>query len=84
MKNKIIAVAFLTILFGSFIAFIYIPDVRISYFERRNLKQFPTKFDYNFNEELDDYFEDQFPFRNSLIQLNSLINRYIINSLYLN
>jgi len=77
MKEKIMTITFLVIIFGAFIAFICIPDIKLSYFERRNLSQFPADFDEDFTEELDDYIVDQFPLRNSLIKLNSLISRNV-------
>lgn len=77
MKEKIMVVTFLIIIFGAFIAFVCIPDTTLSYFERRSLKQFPTKLDEGFTENLDDYIVDQFPLRNDLIKLNSLISRNI-------
>ena len=80
MKEKIMVVTFLIIIFSALIAFICIPDVELSYFERRNLTQFPTDFDEDFTEELDDYILDQFPLRNSLIKLNSLNTFSIISA----
>lgn len=77
MRNKIMTITFLIIIFSAFIAFICIPDIKLSFFERRNLSQFPTKFDEDVTEELDDYIVDQFPLRNTLIKLNSLISRNV-------
>lgn len=77
MKEKIMVVTFLIIIFSAFIAFVCIPDVKLSYLERRTLNQFPTEFDEEFTDKLDDYIVDQFPLRNSLIKLNSLINRNV-------
>lgn len=77
MKEKIMTITFLIIIFGIFIAFIGIPDEEVSSFERRKLSHFPTNFDADFTEKLDDYIVDQFPYRNSFIKLNSLISRNI-------
>lgn len=77
MKDKIMVVTFLIIIFAAFIAFICIPDVKLSYFERRTLAQFPTEFDGKFTSNLDGYIVDQFPLRNSLIKLYSLVNRNV-------
>jgi hypothetical protein len=78
MKNKIITITFLIMIGLMFILFIVLPDIDLSYFERRRLAKFPTELD---TEKMDDYLLDQFPFRNGFIKLNSLINRNVYNKL---
>lgn len=80
MKNKIITILFIAIIFGILIASIFLKDIKISKFERRKLASFP-KISEDFSEDLDEYLLDQFPFRNSLISLNSIINRKLLNKM---
>ena len=81
MKNKIIAIIFICIIFGFCLISIFAKDNLLSTFERRKLAQFPTKIDEDFTENLDNYLIDQFWFRNQLINLNSFINRKILNKI---
>ena len=78
MKNKIITITFLIMIGIMFILFIVLPDIELSYFERRRLAKFEAEWD---DEKIDNYLLDQFPFRNGFIKLNSLINRNIYNKL---
>ena len=80
MKNKIITILFIAIIFGIFVGSIFLKDIEISNFERRKLASFP-EISEDFTENLDKYLLDQFPFRNSLINLNSIINRKILNKI---
>ena len=80
MKNKIITILFITIIFGILVGSIFLKDIEISNFERRKLASFP-KISEDFSEDLDEYLLDQFPFRNSLINLNSIINRKLLNKI---
>ena len=80
MKNKIIAIIFICVIFGFSLVSILVKDNRLSSFERRKLAQFP-KLNKNFTKNLDDYLLDQFIFRNQLINLNSYINRKILNKI---
>ena len=80
MKNKIIAIIFICIIFGFSLTSIIAKDNLLSTFERRKLAQFP-KLDKDFTGNLDDYLLDQFIFRNKLINLNSFINRKILNKI---
>ncbi len=80
MKNKIIAIIFVCIIFGFCLISIFSKDTLLSTFERRKLAQFP-KLGENFTQKLDDYLLDQFAFRNQLIKLNSFINRKILNKI---
>lgn len=77
MKNKIMTVLFLIIIFGLGILSILKDDIDISKFERRKLAKFPKKYDADYTGKLDDYFVDQFIYRNELISLNSDINRNV-------
>ena len=81
MKNKIIAIIFICIIFGLSLISVFAKDNLLSTFERRKLAQFPTKIDEDFTQKLDDYLLDQFSFRNKLINLNSFINRKILNKI---
>lgn len=80
MKNKIIAIIFICVIFGFSLVSILAKDNTLSSFERRKLAQFP-KLDKDFTKNLDDYLLDQFVFRNKLINLNSYINRKILNKI---
>lgn len=77
MKQKIVSISFLVIIFGFFIASFILEDVEVSSFERRKLAKAP-KFDKDFTRNLDTYIIDQFPLRNEFINLNSNINRNIL------
>ena len=80
MKNKIITILFIAIIFGIGIISVILKDTEISTFERRKLASFP-EISEDFSEDLDKYLLDQFPFRNSLINLNSIINRKLLNKI---
>ena len=80
MKNKIITIVFLIIIIGLGFISIVAKDNLLSTFERRKLATFP-KLDKNFTSKLDDYLLDQFVFRNKLINLNSFINRKVLNKI---
>lgn len=80
MKNKIITIVFLIIIIGLGFISIVAKDNLLSAFERRKLAQFP-KLDEDFTSNLDDYLLDQFVFRNNLINLNSFINRKVLNKI---
>jgi len=78
MKNKIVTIIFILIIFSFLAAFILIPDKEVSTYERRRLASFPKKFDTDFSENIDNYIIDQFPLRNKFINLNSQINRNLL------
>ena len=80
MKNKILFILFIIIIFGLGFLSIIIKDREVSRFERRKLASFP-KLDENFTNNLENYLLDQFPFRNNLINLKSIINRKVLNNL---
>ena len=80
MKNKILTISFILVIFGFGLLSTIMKDKEISSFERRKLASFP-KFEKGFTEKLDAYLLDQFAFRNELINLNSSINRKILNKI---
>ena len=80
MKNKIFVILFIIIIFGLGFFSIILKDREVSSFERRKLTTFPN-LDENFTNNLEDYLLDQFPFRNKLINLKSIINRKVLNNL---
>ena len=68
MKNKILVISFLSIIYGFFFLNIFISDLDISKSERRKLQEFPeisinNIFNKDFMNEFDDYSVDQFAFR---------------------
>lgn len=81
MKNKILTIIFLIIVFGLGLISICTKDILISKFERRSLAQFPKELDEDFTNDLDDYLVDQFAYRNEFIFLNSSVNRNILGKL---
>ncbi len=77
MKQKIISISFIIFIFTfSILSFIF-KDQEFSKFERRKLAKKP-EFNSEFTSNLDEYIVDQFPFRNEFINLNSKINRNIL------
>lgn len=78
MKNKIISIVFIVIIFGLGLTSIIMKDTLISKIERRKLAQFPTEIDDEFTQNLDEYLIEQFAYRNEFINLNSFINRKIL------
>ena len=80
MINKIITIVFLIIIIGLGLISIVAKDNLLSTFERRKLATFP-KLNKDFTSNLDDYLLDQFVFRNKLINLNSFINRKVLNKI---
>ena len=82
IKNKIITISFVVILFGVFIATILKKDETISTSERRKLAQFPN---INFEnitsgkvaEDLDSYALDQIIFRDGFRSIKSFCSSYI-------
>ncbi len=77
MKEKIVSIGFIIILFCFSGFFIIKKDESLSNVERRKLK---TKdvLKKDFVNNLEDYLSDQFPMRNSLIQLNTFFERYLL------
>ena len=70
MKNKVLVISFLSIIYGFFLLNVFISDLDISKSERRKLQEFPeisinNILNKNFMNEFDDYSVDQFVFRDS-------------------
>lgn len=78
MRDKIVVILFVCILFSFFLLGIIIKDKDISNYERRRLTTV-NDLKKDFNSNLDDYSSDQFPFRDTLISINSIFDRYILN-----
>lgn len=77
MKNKILSILFVSIIFSLSIISIILPDTRISKIERRYLTHFPalnikTIFNGDFFEEFNTYTVEQFPFREIFIKIKGL------------
>lgn len=77
MKEKIITILFVSFLLGLGILSLLLKDQDLSFLERRNLIQV-SSLKKDFPANLDNYMEDQFPFRNSFIFLNSLFDRFVL------
>lgn len=80
MKNKILTILFILVIFGFGLISTIMKDKGISSFERRKLASFP-EFKKGFTEKLDTYLLDQFAFRNELINLNSILNRKVLDKI---
>jgi len=68
MKNKVLVISFLSIIYGFFLLNIFVSDLDISKSERRKLQEFPEVsinniLNKDFMNEFDDYSVDQFVFR---------------------
>ena len=77
MKEKIISLTFIIICFLVPIIIFTKEDTIISNYERRKLE---TKEDLkkDFLGNIDTYMTDQFPFRNNLINISNIFNRYVL------
>lgn len=82
MKNKIIVFTFLGYIFCLTLLQIVLADKGISATERRTLKQFP-KFELSnqYITKLDEYFLDQFPFRDEFRSIKANFNFKILHKL---
>ena len=68
MKNKVLVISFLSIIYGFFLLNIFVSDLDVSKSERRKLQEFPEVsmnniLNKDFMNEFDDYSVDQFVFR---------------------
>lgn len=79
MKEKIITISFLVILYSFAILNLIVEDKKVSTPERRNLTNV-TALKEDFNENLDLYLTDQFPFRNQVLTINSSFHRFLLNN----
>jgi len=77
MKDKIISILFVGTLFIFSILGLIIKDKSISSYERRKLTTSESLKE-DFIGNLDKYLTDQFPFRDDLISINSIFDRYIL------
>ncbi len=75
MKEKIISISFVGILFSFLILNFLMKDKAISSYERRKLMT-SDKLKENFVANLDTYLTDQFPFRDKFISLHTVFERY--------
>lgn len=75
MKEKIISISFVGILFSFLILSFLMRDKEISSYERRKLMT-SSKLKEDFVENLDTYLTDQFPFRDNFISLHTVFERY--------
>lgn len=80
MKEKIISILFIVIIYTLSISTLILKDRDISTYERRKLTT-TQKLKENFIDNLDDYLTDQFVFRDNLISINSCFDRYILNNI---
>ena len=79
MKNKLLSIFFVTIIFGMMILSIIIPDKTISISERRKLASFPsinleTIVEGSFFSNLNNYLVEQFPFREFLRNIKGFVS----------
>ena len=85
MKDKIITFLFIVCLILFMILGIFIKDKDISYQERRKLAKLPTDWntvldeDSTFFDDLDDYFLDQFPFRDWFRKVKGIASVKLFN-----
>lgn len=85
MKDKIITFSFIVCLILFMILGIFIKDKDISYQERRKLAKLPTDWntvldeDSTFFDDLDDYFLDQFPFRDWFRKVKGIASVKLFN-----
>ncbi len=79
MKEKVITIFFTIIIFGIALLGLIIKDQDISLVERRKLTSISTLKE-DFSQNLDKYLTDQLPFRNQLLTLSNIFNRYILKN----
>jgi hypothetical protein len=87
MKDKIIVIAFLLIIFSLGILQFCIKDQELSKIERRRLTTMKDVYE-DFPNNLENYLSDQIPLRESFLKLNQIWNRSILrnkehNNLYI-
>ena len=82
MKDKIITFLFIGYIFVFAIIHILIPDLEISFSERRTLVKFP-KFEFNseYITKVDKYLLDHFPLRDKLRSVKAFYNYNVLNKL---
>ena len=83
MKNKIVTISFLVIIFGIFIANLAKPVQELSYSERRRLAQLPkltaeTIFNAKYMQDFDKYAADQFISREPFRGIKTFVDRNVL------
>lgn len=86
MKDKIIVISFLAVVYAFFLLNIFVRDADISLEERRHLKQFPNVtvesiLNGSFMDEFEDYTLDQFPFGKEFRNIKANTNYHIFKKL---
>lgn len=81
MKDKIITITTLIIIYGVMVISIITKDNTYSFSERRELAKLPTKFSDTYFEKLDNYLVDNIAFRENFRSLKSYYNFFILNEL---
>lgn len=84
IKDKIVTIAFLSIIIGFFVINLFAKDSEISSSERRKLKQFPTLsmksvLDTSFSDELEDYAMDQFILRDKFRSIKTFFKLNVLH-----
>ena len=78
MKNKILIISFL-IIYGLSLISLLTPDQKISFTERRYLKEFPSfKLDSEYSKDLESYLLDHFAFRDTFRKLKAEYNYHFL------
>ena len=77
MKDKLMVTLFVGVLIIFGVGNLILEDVDTSKYERRKLMT-TKELKENFIDNLDKYLTDQLPFRNELISLNSVYERYVL------
>ena len=82
MKNKILVFIFIGFIFIFSLGSIFIPDKKISYSERRKLKEFPEfEFSGEYISDVDGYLLDHFIFRDLFRSIKAKFNYSVLNKL---
>lgn len=82
MKNKILSILFMVVIFGMIILGILLPDKEISVSERRKLASFPKfelieVFNGNYFDKINNYVVEQFPFRDWFRSVKGIVSNYL-------
>ncbi len=82
MKNKILSIVFVSFITAFMFMFLIFKDETVSYSERRHLADFPSfKFSNEYIEDLEKYFLDHFPFRETFRSIKAYFNLKVLNKL---
>lgn len=82
MKNKVLSILFIIIVFGMMVLGIVLPDKEISVSERRKLASFPSikiesVMNGDFFNNLNNYVVEQFPFRDWFRNIKGIVSNYL-------